>query len=285
MTRIRQGFQRGSITNNPLSAASTSISSAAFAALVEVTGGDELVLVLDPEGAFGAAEIVIVTAHAAAASTVTVVRAQEGTANREHPLGTVWRHGPTVADFSAPDVEGTDILSTGETAGKVLTANGAGSATWGTVSGMKKITGTGYQWYVNSGSNVPYGVVTAASASVDTYSAFVQLTAATAQKDELTHVYAQCDGHPGGGSQGHMQVASGGAGSETVITSMIWTPWGTGSYAPEPGNGPFTLPIVVEVAASTRIAVRNKFSRTNGATLVARMNVGYVKASDISDFT
>lgn len=157
---------------------------------------------------------------------------------------------------------------------------------WGTVSGMKKITGTGYQWYINTGSNVPYAVLTATSASVDTYSAYVQVTASTAQKDELTHVYARCDnGQVGNTGTGHLQIASGGAGSETVITSMLWTHFGTASYNPTPPTGPITLPIVVEVAASTRIAIRNKFSATGGSSLIAQVNIGYVKASDITDFT
>jgi hypothetical protein len=128
MARLRQSFQRGAITSNPLGAAGTSITSPAFASLVEVAGGDILALTLDPEGAFGAPEIVHVTAHGPASTTVTVTRGEEGTVAREHPSGTVWRHGATVADYG--EVEGANVLSTGEAAGLVLTSDGADGAQW-----------------------------------------------------------------------------------------------------------------------------------------------------------
>lgn len=106
MARIRSGFQRGNITDNPLTAVATSISSSEFATLPVIASPDILAMVLDPEGAFGAAEIVHVTAHTAAATTVTVTRGSAivspagdtGTASREHPVNTVWRHGDTLAD-------------------------------------------------------------------------------------------------------------------------------------------------------------------------------------------
>lgn len=44
-------------------------------------------------------EIVWVTAHTAAASTATILRAQEGTAAAAHGL-VAWQHGPTVLDLS-----------------------------------------------------------------------------------------------------------------------------------------------------------------------------------------
>lgn len=104
--RIRANFQRGNISNNPLTAGATTINSDQFAGLPEIVAPDYLVLTLDPESAFGAPEIVHVTAHAPAATTVTVTRGSAiatpsgdvGTASREHPVNTVWRHGATKGD-------------------------------------------------------------------------------------------------------------------------------------------------------------------------------------------
>jgi len=121
MARLRQSFQRGAITSNPLGAGGTSITSPAFAGLVEVASPDILPITLDPEGAFGAPEIVYVTAHAAAATSVTVIRAQEGTTAREHPSGTVWRHGSTVFDFNNPFIVSLTETENGVTSGTTET--------------------------------------------------------------------------------------------------------------------------------------------------------------------
>jgi hypothetical protein len=56
-------------------------------------------LTLDPEGVNGLPEIVTVTAHAAAATSITVVRAQQSTVARAHPLATTWAHAVTKADL------------------------------------------------------------------------------------------------------------------------------------------------------------------------------------------
>jgi hypothetical protein len=54
---------------------------------------------LDPEGVNGAPEIVKVTAHTAAATSVTVTRAQQGTTARAHPVSSVWVHALTETDI------------------------------------------------------------------------------------------------------------------------------------------------------------------------------------------
>lgn len=107
MARLRIAAQQGTITDNPLALGATTITSTGFASLPTITAGsgDILALTLDPGEVNGAAEVVWVTAHGAAATTVTVSRGQEqglgGAAPRAHPSGTVWDHGPTAADFEA----------------------------------------------------------------------------------------------------------------------------------------------------------------------------------------
>lgn len=103
MPNIYHNLVSGTITDNPLSNVATTINSAAFANLPVVAAPDTLMLTLDPDGTSGLPEIVQVTAHTAAATSVTVVRGQEtangGAAAHSHPLGTTWRHSATRAAF------------------------------------------------------------------------------------------------------------------------------------------------------------------------------------------
>lgn len=128
--RLHQDFAFGLITDDPLADDATTVNSSEFVALLEVSGGDTMVLVLDPLGRHGAPEIVTVTAHAGSATSVTVTRGAEGTVAREHPADTMWAQAATAQDYEAVAVEGTAILSTGEDAGKVLTADGSDGASW-----------------------------------------------------------------------------------------------------------------------------------------------------------
>lgn len=96
-------FQSGTITDNPLLIGATTINSAAFANLPEIAGDDRLYLVLDPDGSAGTPEVVLVTAHGAAATSVTVTRGQQtsmgGGAARQHLLGEAWTLAATAQDL------------------------------------------------------------------------------------------------------------------------------------------------------------------------------------------
>lgn len=98
--RVRANNLQGTITNNPLVAASVLVSSAGFVDLPTIGVTNHMVIILDPLEINGAAEIVQVTNHAAANSLITVVRGFEGTTPRDHPLGTTWFHGPVVSDYN-----------------------------------------------------------------------------------------------------------------------------------------------------------------------------------------
>lgn len=99
MATLYENLQGGTITDSPLTSGATTINSSAFQYLPEVTGGDIMFLTLDPEGSAGDPEIVKVTAHTAAATAVTVVRAQQDTTAREHLAATQWVHALTETDI------------------------------------------------------------------------------------------------------------------------------------------------------------------------------------------
>jgi hypothetical protein len=101
MARIRTNNVFGTTTNNPLLVGGTTLNSAGLANLGVVAGSDTAIITLDPNRVSGAPEIVIVTAHTAAATSATITRGAEGTAAREHPLGTFWAHAPTVVDWGS----------------------------------------------------------------------------------------------------------------------------------------------------------------------------------------
>jgi microcystin-dependent protein len=98
MATLYENLLGGSITNNPLTSGATTITSTAFQYLPTVTVPDVMFLTLDPEGLNGAPEIVQVTNHSPASTTVTVVRGQQDTAARSHPTATKWVHSLTEAD-------------------------------------------------------------------------------------------------------------------------------------------------------------------------------------------
>jgi hypothetical protein len=98
--RVRQNFLGGIIEDNPLASGGTTLTSAALAAMVAIGSTQHMPLTLDPDGIFGEPEIVYVTAHTAAATTATILRAQEGTTARSHQQDVNWVHGPAAAtDF------------------------------------------------------------------------------------------------------------------------------------------------------------------------------------------
>jgi hypothetical protein len=107
------------------------LTSPGFANLPVVTAPDTLRLTIDPDGINGLPEIVLVTAHTASATTVTVTRGQEtsfgGAAAHAHPIGTVWRHASTRAAFEELPyrkiaAKGDLLAGTGLNAVGILTA-------------------------------------------------------------------------------------------------------------------------------------------------------------------
>lgn len=126
MATLYANFLAGTTTDNPLSDSATTINSAGFANLPEVTGTDIIWLVLDPDASAGAPEIVKVTAHTASATSVTVVRAQQSTTARSHATGTEWNLAATKSDFDSfvvSPAQTADIDDDAVTTAKILDAN------------------------------------------------------------------------------------------------------------------------------------------------------------------
>lgn len=88
MARLFVDLISGTVTDDPLLVGATTLNSAILASVPAVTGSDILALTLDPESEHGTPEIVHITAHTASATSATILRGQEGTSAREHPVDT-----------------------------------------------------------------------------------------------------------------------------------------------------------------------------------------------------
>ncbi len=109
MARIRVDFASGRLSAGSVSAVVTTLSSTQFAILPVVTSPDILPISLDPDAVYGTPEIVWVTAHSSSATSMTVLRGQEGTTARIHNASSVqeaWRCSPTVIDFTHANLDG-----------------------------------------------------------------------------------------------------------------------------------------------------------------------------------
>lgn len=95
--RIRSNNQFGLITDNPLTAVATTFNSARLS-LFPVVSSAHAVVTLDPRALNGEPEIIIITAHTAAATVATITRGAYGTVARSHPLNTEWVHAPLDED-------------------------------------------------------------------------------------------------------------------------------------------------------------------------------------------
>jgi hypothetical protein len=98
VTRLASNVDFGVLTDNPLTSGATVVNSSGFASLLTVAGSDDLLLTLDPGALYGDPEIIRVTAHTAAATSVTCVRGHDATTARAHQAGVQWVHSPYVED-------------------------------------------------------------------------------------------------------------------------------------------------------------------------------------------
>ncbi len=96
--RIRQNSVTGTLSTT-LASGDTTLSTSWMASFPAVAAGQIAAVVLDSTGSAGTPEIVWITAHTAAASSATIVRAQEGTTARAHTAGVTCIQGPTKFDF------------------------------------------------------------------------------------------------------------------------------------------------------------------------------------------
>lgn len=112
MATLYRNFLAGTITDAPLTNVATTINSANFANLPVVAAPDIMWITLDPDAVDGAPEIVKVTAHSSSATSITVVREQQGTTARQHAVDTDWRHSATQTDLESILVPAGTIRAT-----------------------------------------------------------------------------------------------------------------------------------------------------------------------------
>lgn len=98
--RVRALAIGGKVEDNPLAAAAVAFNSAGLAALPAIGATEHAAVIFDPDGIFGAPEVAWITAHTAAATSATIVRAREGSTGRQHDRDVDWIHGATPWDFS-----------------------------------------------------------------------------------------------------------------------------------------------------------------------------------------
>jgi hypothetical protein len=127
--RVRVNGIGGLVEDNPLTSSATTLTSAGLAAVPVIGTTQHLAVVLDPDGQWGAPEIVYITAHTAGATTATIVRAKEGTTARAHERDVPWVHGATANDFAVP-------------LDAAVYESGASFANWTAVSGSGSSDGT-----------------------------------------------------------------------------------------------------------------------------------------------
>lgn len=154
--RLRRNNIAGTITDNPLTNVATTINSPGFVDLPTVDTTNHLILILDPLETAGPAEIVRVTAHTAAATSVTVTRGAEGSAARTHSLGTTWFHGPVASDTDLVDVTSSTRPSVPYTGELIVETD------------TKKLMGyTGTDWAPrDAGGTLGYAQVTTSQGSI-----------------------------------------------------------------------------------------------------------------------
>lgn len=177
--RLRRNNIAGTITDNPLGVGATTINSPGFVDLPTVDATNHLLLILDPLEVGGTAEIVMVTAHTAAATSVTVIRGMEGSVARSHVTGTTWFHGPVASDFALSDVTSSTRPTTPYTGELIFETD------------TKKLMGyTGTNWAPrDAGGQLGYAQVTADqtfTVAADATGLSVNVTVGTGRRIKIT---------------------------------------------------------------------------------------------------
>ena len=117
MARLHYNFLGGLVEDNPLLVGATTLNSAGLAALPAIASPDIVPITIDPDGIFGAPEIAHITAHAAGATSATILREQEGTTKREHPRDIEWVHS-----FTAESITYKSVVQVRRTTSQSITA-------------------------------------------------------------------------------------------------------------------------------------------------------------------
>ncbi len=194
----------------------------------------------------------------------------------------------TLKDESASSTAANRFALTGDfalapDAGCILQYN-ATSSRWRLLTpggaGMNKVTGSGYLVMPAAAT----GIDPANSGSAWTNGAWSQLLASTAEADSIIGIIASWNTLENSTfAEADVDIGTGGAGSETVVSTvpLIRHPIesGVGTMSPAIAINFIMLPAPIEVATSTRIAVRVRSSVTTGEP--ANIRLIYAKAAEL----
>lgn len=128
--RVRSNFVGGIVEDAPLLVGATILTSASLANLAVIDSTNHAAIIIDPDGNDGSPEIVWVTAHTASATTATILRAQEGTAARQHAQDTPWVHTATSHDFEPSMRHAFKVSKSTEASNQAVTSNTDTKVTW-----------------------------------------------------------------------------------------------------------------------------------------------------------
>jgi hypothetical protein len=241
MPTVYANHLSGTITDNPLSSGATTVNAAGFAALPVIAAPDTMWLVLDPLGWSGAPEIVQITAHTAAATSVTVARAQQSTTARSHATGSAWAVAVTKSDLDGLPAK---ILTT---RGDIL-VQGA--------SGVTRLPGSGTAGLplVWNGTDPVYQALSGSAIANDSITtAKINSAAVTASKIA-------------NGAVGQSQIANGAVGTSQLADGSVTAGKLSGSITPTRVGGRWQRNATQTIAAGTTVdlAIDTEIEDTNG---------------------
>jgi len=182
---------------------------------------------------------------------------------------TIWAAKGDLAVGTANDT--AQVLTAG-TNGHVLTADSAQATglKWAAAGGgMKKVQGSGYRVYPSAAD----GITPANAGSAWANGAYSQVVASTAAAIYVTHVMFGIDGSS---QEVEIDIATGGAGAETVVSTVCYSIPNTTDVSVV-----LPLPFVIAIPTSTRIAVRMRESGTT--TTVEDVKLMYINQADLVD--
>lgn len=159
------------------------------------------------------------------------------------------------------------------TAGSLAAVLATVNSNTGSLKGQRKLQGSGALVMPAAAA----GINPANSGGAWTSGAYSQVLASTSEADWITGAVFTCDAASSGLVELEVDIATGGAGSETVISTVAAVHFDGNSGAAPMFLVP--LPAPVAVATSTRVAVRMRSSSTT--RVVKGLKLLYCKQSDL----
>ena len=166
----------------------------------------------------------------------------------------------------------TNILLVGRTDDDNYTLSIRKNGALAEVGGAMKVSGSGYLVYPSAAA----GIDPANSGSAWTSGSYSEVVASTAQANYIVGMAFTVQATNAGVIEGEIDIATGGAGAETVVSTY---PWAVDMVDSSGFGFNVTFPHAIAIATTTRIAVRQRSSST---TIEAHnVKLIYVKQSEL----